>query len=253
MPPSPWPYLDHPGPLAFAHRGGALDAPENTLAAFEATARLGYRHVETDARLTADGVAVAFHDDDLTRLAGRPARISGLTWKELSTVRIGGEPVPRLDDLLGTLPTLRFNIDPKHDAVVDAVVDAVRRTGALDRVAVAAFSGRRLRRVRRLLGPRLCTALSPAGIAGLRLTSIGVRTRRPAAPIVQVPVRGPGRVPIVDTRLVTTAHRLGLQVHVWTVDDPAEMHRLLDLGVDGLMTDRPVVLRDVLRSRGEWD
>jgi glycerophosphoryl diester phosphodiesterase len=252
VPPSPWPYLDHPGPLPIAHRGGALDAPENTLPAFERAAALGFPYVETDARVTADGVAVAFHDDDLGRLAGRPGRISDLPWREVAAARVGGEAIPRLDELLGSFPNLKVNVDPKQDQVVDLVAEAVRATASLDRVGVGSFSGRRLARLRRLLGPRLCTALGPLAVARLRLASLGLPTGPLPAPCVQVPVRAPGGVPIVDRRFLAEAHRRHIQVHVWTVDDPDEMGALLDLGVDGLMTDRPAVLKDVLQSRHQW-
>jgi glycerophosphoryl diester phosphodiesterase len=252
MPPSPWPYLDDPGPLAFAHRGGALDAPENTLPAFERAAAIGYRYVETDARVTADGVAVAFHDDDLTRLTGRPGRISELRWAEVATARVGGEPIPRLDELLGSFPGLKVNVDPKQDQVVDLVAAAIRATGSVDRVGAGSFSGRRLARLRRLLGPRFCTSLGPLGIARLRLASYGVPIGVLPAPCVQVPVTGPLGIPIVDRRFVDEAHRRAMQVHVWTVDEPAQMHALLDLGVDGLMTDRPSVLKQTLEARGQW-
>jgi glycerophosphoryl diester phosphodiesterase len=144
------------------------------------------------------------------------------------------------------------NLDPKQDEVVDLVVDAIRATGSVDRVCVGSFSGKRLRRVRQLLGPRVCTSLGPSAIARLRLGSLRVPAGQLPSPCVQVPVRAPGRIPIVDRRFVTEVHRRGMQVHVWTVDDPDEMHRLLDLGVDGLMTDRPAVLKDVLVARGEW-
>lgn len=252
MPPSPWPYLDHPGPLPIAHRGGAFDAPENTLPAFERAASLGYVYVETDVRVTADGVAVAFHDNDLARLTGRPGRISNLPWNAVAAARVGGEPIPRLDDLLGSFPGLKVNLDPKQDAAVDLLADAVIRTGSVHRVGVASFSGRRLDRLRRLLGPDLCTALGPLDCARLRLASLGVPVRTLPGGCVQLPVRAPGGLPLVDRRLVAEAHRREMQVHVWTVDDPAEIHRLLDLGVDGIMTDRPVVLRDVLTERGQW-
>jgi glycerophosphoryl diester phosphodiesterase len=252
VPPSPWAYLDHPGPLPIAHRGGALDAPENTLPAFERAAALGFVYVETDARVTADGVAVAFHDDDLSRLTGRPGRISELSWAEVATARVGGEPIPRLDELLGSFPQLKVNVDPKQDEVVDLVAEAIRSTASIDRVCVGSFSGRRLNRLRSELGPRLCTALGPLDIARLRVASFGVPLNRLLGACVQVPVAGPGGVPIVDHRFVAEAHRRNLQVHVWTVYDPEDMHALLDLGVDGLMTDRPTLLKQVLQARSQW-
>ena len=256
MPPSAWPFLDWPGVLAFAHRGAhgpdAGGVVENTMGAFEAAVRLGYRYVETDVHLTADGVLVAFHDDRLDRVTDRQGSIADLPWSEVERARLaGGEGVPRFEDLLGSWPDLRVNVEPKADAAVEPLAAVVERTGSIDRVCAGSFSGRRLARLRTRLGPRLCTSLGPAGTVRLRLASFGVPTGPPGAACAQVPVRQ-GRLPVVDGRFVAAAHRHGLQVHVWTVDERAEMERLLDLGVDGLMTDRPAVLKDLLVARGAW-
>jgi glycerophosphoryl diester phosphodiesterase len=252
MPSSAWPVLDHPGPLAFAHRGGAGDWPENTMPAFEHAVSIGYTYVETDVHVTADGVLVAFHDELLDRVTDRTGAISELPYREVAEARVDGtEPIPLLEDLLGTWPELRVNIDPKHDGSVDALVQVVQRTGSIDRVCIGSFSDRRLARLRAALGPRLCTALGPRGTARLRGASWRIPTGRLAAGCAQVP-RAMKGVTLVDLAFVTEAHERGLQVHVWTIDDPAEMHELLDLGVDGIMTDRPQVLRDVLAARGAW-
>lgn len=241
-------YLDRPGPIAFAHRGGTGHAPENTLPAFQHAVGLGYEYLETDVQVTADGVLVAFHDDDLTRTCGVHGKISELPWSDVRTARVDGrEPIPLLDELFETFPGVRFNIDCKSDDAVHALVAAIGRHRAQHRVCVAAFSDRRLARLRRLLGPDVCTALGPAQIASLRLVGRFPGAGRAA----QVPVRQ-GRITVVDRRFVASAHRRGVAVHVWTIDEPDEMHRLLDLGVDGLMTDRPEVLRDVLIERGAW-
>jgi glycerophosphoryl diester phosphodiesterase len=252
MPSSAWPVLDHPGPLAFAHRGGAGDWPENTMPAFEHAVSIGYTYVETDVHVTADGVLVAFHDELLDRVTDRTGAISELPYREVAEARVDGtEPIPLLEDLLGTWPELRVNIDPKHDGSVDALVQVVQRTGSIDRVCIGSFSDRRLARLRAALGPRLCTALGPRGTARLRGASWRIPTGRLAAGCAQVP-RAMKGVTLVDLAFLTEAHERGLQVHVWTIDDPAEMHELLDLGVDGIMTDRPQVLRDVLEARGAW-
>ncbi|HUF32512.1 MAG TPA: glycerophosphodiester phosphodiesterase [Acidimicrobiales bacterium] len=252
MPSSPWPVLDHPGPLAFAHRGGASDAPENTLPAFAHAVGLGYRYVETDVHVTADGALVAFHDETLDRVTDRTGRIADLPWSEVRRALVDGtEPIPLLEDLLGTWPDLRVNIDPKHDAAVEPLAEVLRRTNATDRVCIGAFSDSRLARLQDELGPDLCTSLGPKGTARLRGASFRLPAGALLAGCAQVPVRAKG-VTIVDRRFLAAAHRRGLQVHVWTIDDPDEMTRLLDLGVDGIMTDRPAVLRDVLERRGEW-
>jgi glycerophosphoryl diester phosphodiesterase len=250
-----WPYLNPPdgvaAPLAFAHRGGSDEAPENSLRAFRAAVRLGFRYLETDVHTTRDGVLVAFHDDVLDRVTDRIGVIERLSWRQIAAARIAGtEPIPKLTDLLEEFPDIRINIDPKSDLAVDPLVEVIRSTGCIDRVCIGSFSDRRLDRVRRLLGPDLCTGLGPREVARLRVTRPG-SVRRFSGAAAQVPVRVRG-VAVVDPRFVATAHANDIAVHVWTIDDPAEMHRLLDLGVDGIMTDRPTVLRDVLTARNQW-
>jgi glycerophosphoryl diester phosphodiesterase len=248
------PYLDAPTPLAFAHRGGAARGDENTAEAFARAIALGYRYVETDVHGTADGVAVVFHDPDLRRLTGRPGKVAALRWADLATVRIGGAAaVPRLDDVLAAWPQVRFNVDVKAAGGIAPTVDAVGRAGASDRVLLASFSDARLARLRALAGPGVATSLGMRGAARLWAASRAGRPVRlhPSVVAAQVPPRY-GRLRVVDARFVAYAHRLGLQVHVWTIDEPGPMRDLLDLGVDGIMTDHVEVLRDVYRSRGVW-
>ena len=220
--------------------------------AFEGAVALGYRYVETDAHVTADGVCLAFHDDQLDRVTDRSGVIAELPYAEVRQARVDGrEPIPLLEDLIGSFPDVRVNIDPKHDAAVDPLAAVIERTGAIDRVCVGSFSDQRITRLRTALGPRLCTSLGPKAIARLRGGSFGLPAGRIDGGCAQVPHAYKG-VAVTDRRFVERAHAAGLQVHVWTIDDPTEMHELLDLGVDGIMTDRPAVLRDVLRSRGAW-
>ncbi|MGH9075972.1 MAG: glycerophosphodiester phosphodiesterase [Acidimicrobiales bacterium] len=251
------PFLDSAGPVAFAHRGGAKEAPENTMAAFAHAVSLGYRYVETDVHATADGVVVTCHDASLLRTTGRPGLIRDLPWREVAAAGApGGEAVPSLEEALASWPGLRWNIDAKHQSVIGPLCDLVARSGALPRVCITSFSDRSLATLRRRLGPDLCSAAGPRGVAGLRLASLLPdhrpleRTWRPAV-VAQVPVRYRG-IPLVDRRLLGAAHASALAVHVWTVDDEAEMDRLIDLGADGIMTDRPSALKDVMQRRGLW-
>jgi glycerophosphoryl diester phosphodiesterase len=251
-----FPFLDWPGPLAFAHRGAhgagsAAGAGENTMAAFEEAVALGYRYLETDVHATADGVLVAFHDDRLDRVTDRAGVIGELPWSEVAAARVaGGDGVPLLEDLLTAWPDVRVNIDPKHDAAVGPLVELVRRTGTVDGVCIGAFSDRRLARIRAAL-PGVCTSMGPRQVARLVAASRGLPVGRFAAGCAQVPERQ-GMVALVTDRFVAAAHDRGLQVHVWTVDEEPDMARLLDLGVDGIMTDRPDRLRHVLTERGAW-
>lgn len=242
------PFLDWPAPLAFAHRGGTDDAPENTLPAFAGAVELGYRYLETDAHATADGVVVAFHDDDLSRTCGRPGLISELPWREVATARVHGrEPIPRLRDVLEAFPDVRFNVDTKSDQVVGPLGDELVRLGALDRVCVGSFTDARLRRIRKRFGPRLCTSFGPVELGILRIAGFPW----PGVQAAQAPPRWHGQ-PLVTASFVERCHRRSIEVHAWTIDDRVEMERLLDLGIDGLMTNRPAVLKEVLVQRGQW-
>ena len=218
------------------------------MAAFERAVALGYRYLETDVRVTADGVALAFHDATLDRVTDRRGRIDRLTWADVRAARIAGrEPIPRLDDLIAAWPDVRVNLDLKAAHSIGPALDVVRQTNALDRVCVGAFAERRIAVARQSFGAALCTSLGPAEAMRLRRRATGPFSGRCA----QVPARI-GRVPFVDESYVRNAHRAGLQVHVWTVNDRTEMTRLLDLGVDAVMTDAADVLRELMIERGEW-
>ncbi|MFI5661726.1 glycerophosphodiester phosphodiesterase [Streptomyces sp. NPDC051684] len=247
------PYLDHPGPLALAHRGGAADGLENTVAAFRRAADLGYRYIETDVHATSDGRLVAFHDTTLDRVTDGSGRIADLPWSTVRHARVAGtEPVPLFEELLAAFPDVRWNVDVKAEPALVPLLDLLRRTRAWDRVCVGSFSEQRVARAQALAGPRLATSYGTRGVLGLRLRSYGVPAAlRRSALCAQVPVTH-GRVRVVDHRFVQAAHARGLQVHVWTVNDEKEMRRLLDLGVDGIVSDHIETLRDVLKDRGTW-
>ncbi|MFJ2726796.1 glycerophosphodiester phosphodiesterase [Streptomyces collinus] len=247
------PYLDHPGPIAFAHRGGAADGLENTVAQFGRAVELGYRYMETDVHATADGRLVAFHDTTLDRVTDGAGRIADLPWQDVRQARVGGrEPVPLFEELLETFPGARWNVDVKAEPALRPLLKLIERAGAWDRVCVGSFSEARVLRAQRLAGPRLATSFGTRGVLSLRLRSWGLPAAvRRSAVAAQVPEAQSG-VPVVDQRFVRAAHARGLQVHVWTINEPARMHRLLDLGVDGIMTDHIDTLRKVMEDRGVW-
>ena len=237
-----------------AHRGGAKHPDnvgyENSLHAFQHAVDLGYRYLETDLHATCDGVVVAFHDDKLDRVTDRTGVIAELPWSEVSQAKINGrEPIPRLDELLEHFPDIRFNLDIKADNALAPSADLLRAASVIDRVCVSSFSQSRVRRIRKELGPRLCTGYGEWEIALIRFLPVGLPSR---GACLQIPERY-GRLRILTPGLIKRAHARGKQVDVWTVDDPATMQRMLDAGVDGLITDRTDLLRDVLIERGQWD
>ena len=236
----------------YAHRGGGRESPENSLAAFRHATALGFRHLETDIRPTRDGVAVVHHDARLERTTDGRGLVRDRTWQEMRSVRLNDGTTPlRLEELLEEFPDAHVTVDAKEAGSVVALADAVRRSTASDRVCVSSFSARRLIRARRLLPPGTESSAHPWEVFALRASPSRAAWPLPRAHRVQVPLHAFGFA-IVEPGFVARAHRAGIAVDVWTVDDAAEMHRLLDLGVDGIMTDSPSVLRAVLESRAQW-
>jgi glycerophosphoryl diester phosphodiesterase len=253
-------------PIAFAHRGGGGEAPENTLPAFDAAFAMGYRYLETDVQLTSDGVLLAFHDSSLDRLTDRVGRICQLILDEVREADAGyafspdggltypfrgtGVVIPTLEELLSRWDDVYLNIDAKADDSVAPLVALVKRMDAFNRVCIGSFSDRRVARIRALAGGRICSSMGQVAAVTAYAASRTGRMPRFHADCLQVPQRW-GRFQI-DRRFVNAAHHAGLPVHVWTVDDEAEMGVLLDRGVDGIMTDRPRILKGVLEARGLW-
>ena len=246
------PFLSARTPIAFAHRGGAGTAPENTLPAFRAAEDLGYRYMETDVHSTRDGVLVAFHDPDLERTCGVKARISDLDWADLARIRVAGtESIPRFEELLEALPAALWNVDCKSDPALAPLEKLLANGHLFERILIGSFSDARLDHLRRRFGRDLCTSMGPRDVAALRLGRRIVRRGGVGANAVQIPLRQ-GPVKVLTPKVVAVAHDNGLHVHVWTIDDPSVMHGVLDAGVDGIMTDEPATLKDVLVQRGAW-
>lgn len=247
-------FLDWPAPIAMAHRGFSRDGWENSRAAFAAAVDLGYRYVETDVHATADGVLVAFHDDTLDRVSDGSGAISALPWSVVRQARIGGtQPIPTLDELLETWPNLRVNIDCKAGTAIGPLAATIEKHRAHDRVCVAAFSDQRRREVLSQLSRPVVTSAGQSVIAGAKLLRWTPLRHKPfgGVDILQIPERH-GRLRILTPALLARAHAAGVTVHVWTVNQAPDMHRLLDAGVDGILTDQAEVLKQVLTERGQW-
>jgi glycerophosphoryl diester phosphodiesterase len=253
----PGSYLDSPTPLAFAHRGGSEVADnfgiENSLAAFTHAYALGYRYLETDVRCSSDGGVYAFHDETFVRMTGNSAGFVSLTSGDVDLERLGErESIPTLGALFDAFPDARFNIDVKSDDAVDATCAVIEAHGAIGRTCLASFEHSRLTRIRRRL-PAVATSASTREVALVKLVPAFLLRiwGAPNGCCLQVPARHRG-LTVVTRRFIKRAHALGQQVHVWTINDAAEINRLLDLGVDGIITDRTDVLKDVLVARGAW-
>ena len=252
-------------PLAISHRGGAGLWPENTMEAFSRSVAMGYRWIETDLHVTADGVVVCHHDPTLERTTSGRGEVAHLSWGEVREADAGyhhhphqdfpfrgrGVRVPTLEEVARTFPDLFMVLELKADHTEEALLNLVRRLRLGNRVIVGSFSDSRLARVREISEGAVATSTGEQEAARLVKAAWLGRRVRPMNSALQIPVRS-GLVPLVTRRTVRAYHRMGLQVHVWTVNRPAMMERLLNRGVDGIMTDRPDLLKEMFTKRGIW-
>ncbi|SJM52771.1 glycerophosphodiester phosphodiesterase family protein [Gulosibacter sp. 10] len=234
-------YFEPTPPRILAHRGLALEAPENTLAAFRAAFDIGVTHMETDAHVTKDGVAVLWHDPTLERWDGSKTRIASLTLGELHQRTRDGHQMVTVSEALEALPDAFFNIDVKDPAATDAVCDGVQWVEAEERVLLTSFSEATCRRLRARL-PLAAHGASARRVAAAVWAILRGNERKldlalGDCDVVQVPPRM-ARVDLVTRKRLAAYKRHVDEVHVWTINDPGEMMQLLDMGVDGIVTDR---------------
>ncbi len=243
-------YLSPDRPRVFAHRGLAVGAPENTLLAFLKALALGVEYIETDVHASADGVAVISHDPELARVAGRDGKVEALTLAQLRRIELGyGQSFCSLAEALDAFPDARFNIDVKSVAAVQPTVDAIRALRATDRVLVSSFSEQRRRAAVDQL-PGVATSTSaPRFVQALIAGKLGLKPIMAHAlrgtVAVQVPEKAL-RLRVTTTRMVDQLHSLGVEMHVWTINDPNRIRELLKLGVDGIVTDRSDLAMEII-------
>jgi glycerophosphoryl diester phosphodiesterase len=251
-------------PLVIAHRGGAGLWPENTLYAFEKAAGLGVDVIEIDVRSTSDGALVVMHDATVDRTTDGAGRVNGMTLAELKKLDAGyrwssdggqtfpvrgrGITVPTLEEVFRALPESRFNIEPKQDApsIIEPLCRLIRRQGMADKVVVGSFSSTIMSEFRKAC-PEVATSASPAEVSKfLAMQKVGLDgAYSPPMQALQVP-EYIGGIPVLTRAMVGAAHSRNLEVHAWTVNETQDMKRLIEMGVDGLMTDYPDRLMKLL-------
>lgn len=234
----------------FVHRGGDEVKTENTLEAFQYSSDLGFVFMETDVQATKDGQIVIFHDSSLKRMAGINKSINELTLQEVRQIELlNGGKIPLLSETLENFPVLRFNIDIKTETAVEETINIIKRMNCLNRTCLASFSSRRLKKIRDLAGPNACTSSGQMEIFKMMCKSIGIRFKESVGDCAQIPLKQFG-FPVLTRAFMNVAHEENKLVHIWTIDKKQEMFDLIDMGVDGLMTDKPTVLKEAMIERG---
>lgn len=239
------PYLNQPGISISAHRGGSIEAPENTLESFKYAIDLGSAYIETDVQLSADGIPFIFHDDGLSRLLGKDITFNSLHSNEINQLRLfESYQIPTLEEALKKFPGAYFQIDVKTDEVALPTMQVIQNLDAFSRVCIASFSSKRLKLVKKNF-PETCLSMGPMEILKLLLSSFGLYNKKVQGDCLQIPIYHYG-IKLVTKRFVKFVQSLGLKIHVWTINDENTMQKLINIGVDGIITDRPKLLKDVL-------
>ena len=245
-------YLNSDNPVAIAHRGGSYLGSENTMEAFENAINMGFKFLETDIQITRDKKLIAFHDNTLNRVTDHKGYIVNKTWNEIKKTKVAGKfNIPLLSDIFYSWPEINLNIDPKNNASISTLIEFLKENNFFDRVCIGSFSGKRLETLRKIFGSSLCTSAGPLEVLKLKLSSLNFRKFKIDANCVQVPLKYFG-IKIIDRNFINYCHELNLKVHVWTINEIKEMEKLLDLGVDGIMSDNLEGLKTVLTKRNLW-
>lgn len=255
------PYLSGEHPIRFAHRGSRILWPENTMHAFQEAVDFGYRYIETDVRISKDGHVVVFHDATLERTTNGTGKVADWSLAQLQgldaaytfdeaagfPLRGNGVGISTLAEVFAAFPDVCFNIDLKGSGMEWALAEVIRDSARQESSMVGSFVGRRTAKFRRITRGAVATSAGPADV--LAMWAASRRRRHVLRPVEAYQIPFNYRSLPIDQRYIDAIHAAGAQVHFWTVNDPAAMHRLLDMGADGIVTDRPDLLNEVLAER----
>ena len=237
--------------IPFAHRGGSLESTENTLDSFQHSINLGYEYIETDVRHTRDNKLVVFHDEDLKRLCNEEIKISDMEYEDLKKIKIKKKHYnPLLDEVLTTWPNINFNIEPKTFTSAKLLSQSLKKIKNINRFCIGSFSFKKLEMIRNNVGVKLCTSMTKSETIKFYLKQI-IPLSKINIPCLQIPSRYMG-FKIITKSIIDKFHNQNKKVHVWTVNDENEINELIDIGVDGIMTDKPTLLKRILKSRSLW-
>ena len=242
-------YLNYDGLAVMAHRGGSLEAPENTIESFKYALEIGSDIIETDIQLSSDGIPYIFHDDDLKRIPGIDKNFNELLASEIDEFNIFDDcKIPTLEETLKQFPNTKFQIDFKTDEVVDPAIKIINKLPHIKKnLCVASFSSQRLQKIKSKLSD-VTYSMGPHEVLKLLLKSFGIYRGEISGDCLQIPIYRYG-IKIVTKRFVDFCKRENIKISVWTINSVEEMDYLIGLGVDGIITDKPKALINLLASK----
>ena len=242
-------YLNYDGLAVMAHRGGSLEAPENTIESFKYALEIGSDIIETDIQLSSDGIPYIFHDDDLKRISGMEKNFNELLASEIDELNIFDDcKIPTLEETLKQFPNTKFQIDFKTDEVVDPAIEIINKLPHIKKnLCVASFSSQRLQKIKSKLSD-VTYSMGPHEVLKLLLKSFGIYRGEISGDCLQIPIYRYG-IKIVTRRFVDFCKRENIKISVWTINSIEEMDYLIGLDVDGIITDKPKALINLLASK----
>ena len=238
--------------MAFAHRGGTEFAPENTYEAFSSAVGIGYKYLETDVHPNADNKLMAFHDSSVDRVTNYKGKICNFTSSELKKIKVKEKfQIPFLEDLIESFSKSFFSIDMKSDQSVKPLIKLIKSMNAVDRVCFASFSQDRLDYVRDEFDNKCITSMGPREIIKTKISSIINFKHKIIPKISSLPISR-YRIKLLNKRHINFLKSLNIRVIAWTINDVEAINKLIDLGVDGIMTDNISVLKKILIKKNIW-
>ena len=226
----------------FVHRGDASSYIENTLEAFKSAETLGYKYIETDLRETKDGKIITFHDANIKRITGSNITINRSSLSDIRMRRLPkNETIPTIDEVLEELPDSYFNIDLKVYNMEEKVLKKIKSHHALDRICLGSFNSKTIKKIN-VLEPKIITSMGLAQVVKYKFFNIKSNSK-----LIQIPISWNG-IKVITKRFIEKLHNDNFKVHVWTINKEKEMQRLIDMGVDGIMTDNAIGLMNAMKK-----
>lgn len=239
--------------IGFAHRGANYLAPENTVEAFSLAVKLGFNYLETDVRASKDGIPFIMHDSNLLRMTGENFNINKLTSKDLATIKVKGESlIPKLQDIFEMFPEQNFNIDAKSKEVTEPLAEVIRKMNKFDHICIGSFSDRRIALTLKALNRHVCHSCGVAGsLKYLFYSKMNKKPQRFTANCVQLPLYY-NNYKIITEELISFTQKMGMKLHVWTINNEQAMNDLIRIGVNGIMSDNCQLLKKVMTDNIVW-
>ena len=238
--------------VPIAHRGASLLASENSFESFRKAFDLGYRVIETDIHSSKDGTAYIFHDITLERLTGENLKISDLKDVDIDSLKINNSSIiPRLSNVFEEFPEGLFNLDAKTWKSTTPIVDTIQNMGCRSRVCIGSFNDRRVNAIIKELGLETCHSMGASNVIKFYLgAQLGIEQHF-TSQCIQLPIKMFG-ISLTTRKVLSYARKLGIKIHFWTINNPVIMQQLLELNVDGIMTDDCVLLKEIMKEQNKW-